>query len=258
MRKEVALMELLLEFFPTPERLRRFLYFLPAGTFTVSNLPEGGSTRRLALEAVDELRRRGLIDADFFERLKEERPQYAERIGQLQSEWLVDINSWSEPPSPEMEPHRPVGPPTVFVSYSRRDADFFEEFSTHLKVLQRKGVIEHWDEGRIRAGNEWDRVIQDQIEKAKIIIPLVSADFLSSDFTWEHGFSEALDRHKRGLATVIPIIVRPCAWQQTPIAELQVLPLNGETVAQAPNTDRVWIDIAKHVSEVAKKWRRTE
>lgn len=255
MRKEVALMELLLELFPTPERLRRFLYFLPAGTSAVSNLPEGGSVRHLAFEAVDELRRRGLIDLDFFERLIEERPDYAARIKQIRSEWLVDINTWGEPPRSEEEAPAHPDAPTVFVSYSRRDADFFEELATHLEVLQRKGAIRLWHEGRIRAGDEWDRVIQRQTEQAKIIIPLVSADFLSSDFMWEREFLEALKRHKRGEAIVIPIIVRPCVWQESPIASLPVLPAGGEPVAQSPDTDRVWVDVAKRVAEAARRWR---
>jgi hypothetical protein len=53
--------------------------------------------RHFAFEAVDELRRRGLINTDFFERLVEERPDYSARIKQIRSEWLVDNGRWGEP-----------------------------------------------------------------------------------------------------------------------------------------------------------------
>lgn len=255
MRKEVALMELLLELFPTPERLRRFLHFLPLGTSVLLNLPEEGSMRHIAFEAVDELRRRGLIDVEFFDRLIEERPDYDARIKQIQSEWLIDINTWGESPRPEQEPQTHADTPAVFVSYSRRDSDFFEELATHLKVLQRKGSIRLWHEGRIRAGHEWEQVIQLQIKQANIVILLVSADLLSSDFMWEQEFKEVLKRHQRGETVIIPIIVRPCAWSDSPIASLEVLPPSGKPVSLSPDTDRVWVDVAKHINKAARRWR---
>ena len=255
MSKEFELAELLERLFVTPERLERFLYALPLGRRAAPKLPKGSSVRSAALEVVDELRRRGLIDADFFERLIEERPNEAQLVRDLQSRWLVDVDEWTAVPASEKEVSAPAAAPTVLVSYSRRDIDFFEELAAHLAVLQRKGKIELWHEGRIRAGDAWDEAIKRQVEQAEIFILLVSPEFLSSDFVWEQELPEIVKRHEKGEAIVLPVIVRPCAWQDSPIAAIQVLPSNGVPVALSSNPDRVWVTVTRYVEKAVREWR---
>jgi hypothetical protein len=108
MSKELALVELLEGLFATPERLQRFLHSLSIAGRAAPVLPEGSSPRHIAFEAVDELRRRGLIDADFFERLVEENPSEAQRIRELQSRWLVDVEEWAAIPPSEQQPSAPT------------------------------------------------------------------------------------------------------------------------------------------------------
>ena len=50
----------------------------------------------------------------------------------------------------------------VFISYSHKDAKFMERFQVHLEPLERAGVLERWDDTRIRTGERW----QEEIEKA--------------------------------------------------------------------------------------------
>lgn len=214
--------------------------------------------RHLAFEAVDELRRRGQINAELFDRLTEERPDYAARIKQIRNEWLIDIDLWSMPPHFEQKLQTHDDMPVVFVSYSRRDSNFFEELAVHLKVLQRKGTIKLWHEGRVRAGDEWEQVIRLQIKQADIFILLVSADFLSSDFMWEQEFDQVLKRHQQGEAVVIPIIIRPCTWTDSPIGSLQVMPTDGKPVSLSPDTDRVWVDVSIHIAEAVRSWREAK
>ena len=96
--KEGELADLLVEALATPERLSRFLYSLqvPFLSKEAATAGEGRSVELLALEAIDELRRRGLIDVAFFDRLMEERPEYAARIHDLQVKWLVDVDQWAD------------------------------------------------------------------------------------------------------------------------------------------------------------------
>ena len=116
MSKETDLAFLLEELFPSPESLRRFLYSLPIDSSELPRVLAEGSTKRIALWLVDELRRRGLVDADFFKRLVDERPDYAERIRQVQDQWLVEADRWGMPPTSELQEHRRPKAPTVLVS----------------------------------------------------------------------------------------------------------------------------------------------
>ena len=42
--------------------------------------------------------------------------------------------------------------------------------------------------------------------------------------------TKALARHQRGEARVIPVILRHCRWQSTPLAELQAVPKDGRPI----------------------------
>ena len=118
-----------------------------------------------------------------------------------------------------MSPGRP--PLKVFVSYSSKDEEFRQELETHLSLLRRQGAIDAWNFRKIMAGEEWDGVIANEFEAAELILILVSADFLASDYCYEVEMVRAIERHENGTARVIPVVVRPVDWKSAPIAKLQ-------------------------------------
>jgi hypothetical protein len=258
MSKETALVNLLKELFPSPESLKRFAFSLQTDSSILPSVLTKDSTKHLALWFVDELRRRGLVDEHFFGRLVGVRPDYAEGIKKVQDQWLVEVERWGVPATLELDQPRHRGAPTVFVSYSHADHAFFEELSTHLAILRRKGVIDFWHEGRIRAGEDWSKVIKRPLEESQIVILLISANFLSSDFALKYELPLALERQKKGKAVVIPVILRPCIWEYSPIASLQVFPSDGRSLAESTNLDRTWIALARQVEEAARRVRGTE
>src|SRR5690242_21125535 len=155
MSKEEALLNLLSELFSDQESLKRFGYSLLTENSSIPPLLTASSTQTMALWFVDELRRRGLVDNRLFSQLLDERPDRAKQIQEVQQQWLVEQDEWSRPPT--LKPQLPdrTDSPTVLVSYARKDVAFFEELTAHLSLLQRKGVINFWSEGRIRAGDAW-------------------------------------------------------------------------------------------------------
>ncbi|MHA0895561.1 hypothetical protein [Enterobacter kobei] len=42
---------------------------------------------------------------------------------------------------------------------------------------------------------------------------LISSDFIASDYCYRVEMTNALERHKRGEAVVIPVMLRECAWK---------------------------------------------
>jgi type IV secretory pathway VirD2 relaxase len=69
-------------------------------------------------------------------------------------------------------------------------------------------VIERWqaDPAYLLHKNR-DGLIDQAIRSAHIILLLISADFLASDLEHHSEMQQALERHKRGEARVIPILV---------------------------------------------------
>lgn len=118
-------------------------------------------------------------------------------------------------------------PISVFVAYSREDEKYKEKLLQHLSLLKRKEVINTWHDSLIIPGATWDEEVRSNLENSKIIILLISIDFLSSDYCYEQEMSRAIARHESKKSIVIPVIVRPCDWKESPIGHIQVLPKDG-------------------------------
>ena len=68
----------------------------------------------------------------------------------------------------------------------------------------------------------------------------MSADFIASDYRYDEEMQRALDRHERGEARVIPVVVRDVNWRIAPFAKLQAWPKDGKAVTFWENRDSAW------------------
>lgn len=135
----------------------------------------------------------------------------------------------------------------LFLSYSHQDEDLRKELEKHLAALRRDGVIDIWQDRRIGPGDEFDREISNQLEAANIVLLLVSSDFLHSDYCYDIEMKRALERHAEGSARVIPVILRPCDWQKTPLGKLNATPTDGKPVIEHASLDRGFLEVARAV-----------
>ncbi|HWW77087.1 MAG TPA: COR domain-containing protein, partial [Pyrinomonadaceae bacterium] len=143
----------------------------------------------------------------------------------------------------------------VFISYAHRDERLKSRLEVHLKLLQREGLIETWQDRDIEAGEEWKQKIDDNLERADIIVLLVSADFLASDYCYEKEMRRALELHQEKKARVIPVIVRDVSWRIAPLAKLQALPKDGKAVMTWANKDTAWRNVAEGIQKAAEAVR---
>ena len=77
-------------------------------------------------------------------------------------------------------------------------------------------------------------------------------DFINSEYCYDRELDRALERHDAEEAKVIPIILRPCMWQQTPFARIQSLPKDGQAVSLWPDRDAAFVNVAEGIRQVAK------
>lgn len=140
----------------------------------------------------------------------------------------------------------------VFLSYSHKDEEMKKHLDTFLINLKRSNLVEVWQDRELLAGTEWDDAIKKELETADIILLLVSADFNASNYIWENELATAMQRHEKGEARVVPVILRNCEWQDMPYAKLQALPTNGKPVSEYPDRDSAYTEIAKAVRRVVE------
>lgn len=135
----------------------------------------------------------------------------------------------------------------VFLSYSRRDVALLRELDRHLAILRGEDRIELWWESEIEAGDDWAAEIGNNVETAQLFLLLVSPDFIASDVLNSRELHRMLERHASGAARVIPIILRPCDWQATSLAKLQMLPRDGQPITRWEDRDTAFMEVVQGI-----------
>jgi hypothetical protein len=146
-----------------------------------------------------------------------------------------------------------VAPLSLFYSYSYEDETLRDQLEKHLHQLQRQGLISAWHDRKILAGETRGHEIDTHLETASLILLLVSPDFLASDYCYEKQMQHALERHRRGETRVVPIILRPCDWQHSPLKDLQCLPHNGRPVTQWQDQDEAFHAITQDLRRIIEQ-----
>ena len=138
-------------------------------------------------------------------------------------------------------------PLDVFISYAHEDQVYLKELEKHLANLKRQNIIASWYDGDITPGMEWESQIMQHLNNAQIILLLVSADFINSEFCYGIEMQQALARQDNNQARVIPIILRPVDWKGAPFAKLQALPTGAKPVIRWPTHDDAYLDIVQGI-----------
>jgi serine/threonine protein kinase len=141
----------------------------------------------------------------------------------------------------------------VFFSYSSKDGILRDELETQLSLLKRQGLISSWHDRQISAGEEWAAQIDEHLNTAHIILLLVSANFIASDYCYNIEMRRAMERHAKGEAKVIPILLRPVDRKNTPFEKLQVLPRNGKPITSWQNIDEAFFEVAQGIREAIEE-----
>jgi len=143
----------------------------------------------------------------------------------------------------------------LFISYSHRDDSIRKELESHLKIMQRQGLVQMWSDRRITAGDDWKGQIDKNLENADIILLLISSDFIASDYCYEKEMTRALERETKGEAKLIPVIIRDVSWKTAPFGRLHALPTDGKAVELWEHKDSAWRSVSEGVEEVVRALR---
>lgn len=144
-------------------------------------------------------------------------------------------------------------PVEIFFSYAHEDEELMDDVRRQLVIFDRLGEIRKWHDRQIPPGSEWKGQIDSRLRLAQVILLFVSPHFLESDYCFDIETQEALRRHEAREATVIPIILRPCAWHIAPFGKLQALPSDGKPITTWTNRDEACLNAAEGVMSVVRQ-----
>lgn len=138
-----------------------------------------------------------------------------------------------------MQPHMYPFPLALVSVAALKDTALLTQWETHLQLLERAGLISIWSPLHLKAGASHEQELRQQLERAHLILLLLSADFFNSPDCLAM-MEQALQRSQTGAVQVIPLLLRPVAWQESSLSKLEPWPSNGVSITQWGEQDAAW------------------
>lgn len=148
-------------------------------------------------------------------------------------------------------------PLKVFISYAHEDDKHRIALGEQLAPLIRNGTFTVWHDRCLSGGQEWAGQIDQHLAESQIVLLLLSRHFLASDYCSDVEVKQALAMHHAGQARVVPVVLKHCAWQHSPLKILEALPLDGEPVVQSESErdaqDQRYLQVVEGLVRVARE-----
>lgn len=138
----------------------------------------------------------------------------------------------------------------AFISYSHADEKALDRLHKHLAMLLRDGILEAWTDHQILAGDKLGDKIDDNLEKSKLFLALLSPDYLASNYCYEKEFLHAQSLASAGKIRIIPVILEPCDWISSPFSEYLAVPKDGKPVSEWANQNNAYLDVVTSLRRV--------
>jgi hypothetical protein len=150
----------------------------------------------------------------------------------------------------------------IFISYDQEDEGLLKRLETHLVPLKRQGIINIWHDRNISAGTEWKKAISEHLNTAQIILLLISPDFMASEYLNSIEVDRAMERHERGDARVIPVLLKSSYWEIERFHKLKALPIDAKLKATPVissrwhDEDEAFVNVVEGIHKVALELTR--
>lgn len=146
----------------------------------------------------------------------------------------------------------------VFLSYSSNDEPLRKELEKSFSILESQSIIRIWYESKIAPGKNKKVEIEQHLNSARIILLLISRNFLSSVYHLNYEVKRAIERREDEGTLVIPVLLSSIAgWQSIKfggfqLGDLQPLPKNGKFVTDRrywKSQNEAFVTIAEEFAE---------
>lgn len=139
----------------------------------------------------------------------------------------------------------------VYYCYAKEDEDLRDLLTAHLSPLRRAKKLTIWFDVQIQAGSDWKLEVENHLRQADLILLLVSPDFMFSDYCYNLQLTQALNYYEAGKVEIIPILLRPVLWEETPIKQLPlILPTSRLPITLWPDRDEAFINVASAIRDL--------
>jgi hypothetical protein len=195
--------------------------------------------REYALKASKKFQDLGMIDR------VEQMNALVNKISQQQENTYSQISTKSS----VRESDTPQKVLQLVILYAPEDGDYRNRIITFLAQLEKEKLINIWTEQDITPGDHRDNIFSKKLEDAKLILLLISSDFFNG---YNSYIEKAIELHKSNDARVIPILLRPCFWENS-LSSLETLPKSELTyVSRFTDKDEAFLNIVNGIRDVCQ------
>jgi len=137
----------------------------------------------------------------------------------------------------------------VFISSAYKSRRAKSKLEEHLASLIRGGLIRILSEDDILPGKDMEKTIEEMLQKARIMVPLIDSHYWSDDKNVAM-INNILDRQESNIE-VIPVNYGPMYLGEHKLAKLKMLP-NSRPVQQWKIKDKAWETVAVGIRRVVE------
>jgi hypothetical protein len=141
--------------------------------------------------------------------------------------------------------------PKVFISYHPQDIRALDRLRTHLALYAQIAPIEIWVGAQ--PGDKWLDETKKAINSVKVVVLLVSADYLASRFIKENELTPILAAAEQKGTVILSVILSPCGFENTKLSQFQAFnfPSTPLTKMNKHKKEDLWERLAKHIRDLA-------
>jgi hypothetical protein len=147
-------------------------------------------------------------------------------------------------------------PLPLFICYAHANERTVRQLIPSLKVLAKRRYIAPWRDTDLVAGEDWDDTIKGRLSNARVILFMVSRDFLASEYITEQERPLAMRLREEKKAVVVPVILSPCGWREEDFARLEKLPRKDEPVSSFSPRDNAWFLVEEGIKKAVEQVRK--
>lgn len=146
--------------------------------------------------------------------------------------------------------HYEAGKTKLFISYSKEDLQYKETLLKQLKPL--KNRISVWHDRLILPGQKWDEVVKAALNEADIVLLLVSANSIATDYIQDVEIPIIKKREAAGECIFVPVILNYCLWDVLDFAKHNSLPTKGVpiTASNWRNEAEAWMQVVLGIQKL--------
>lgn len=148
-----------------------------------------------------------------------------------------------------------LNPACLLYVYATQDKDLCGQLDRHLSLLKQEGLIETIDACDISAGDEPERVWARNLERADILVLLLSSSFFS-DPRCSELMRKTVDPNRRAAALPVPVYLRAFDIEPLRLDARHMLPKGGRPIISWEHRDEAWLSVAEDLRRLIEQRSR--